>query len=280
MKKIRKLKVLLFSAVIFVSMFLGSTPAFARIRHRITHSTKSKSSSSKSYTLTPEQTTWFIIFFISFFILIIVLAVIAGIAESKKKKNLKNSTSSESYYEDTNSPKDVSEEISAQIQKNDACFNTAQFLIYAGNTAKKIVMASCRGDMDVLKALETEELFNKHSALINQKIPVTSRYDIEDFSADIIKLTEYTADNTSETISVYMNCTIFRNSYDTKITNPCNLLLTFKRPINTVSFDFGNGICPSCNAEVPPENSRCTLCGCILNFNTNGWELIDFDELP
>ena len=284
MKKVRKLRVLLFSAVIFISMFLCSSPVFARIRHHIKiRSSKSKSSKS-SVKLTPEQGTWVVIAFIGFFVVLFTLAIIASIssAKAKKKKNSNSSStsSSSSYKANLNQPQDVSDEISAEIQKNDPYFNTAQFLMYAGNIATKIVMASCKDDTDVLKALESEELFNRHSALIHQKIPVTSQYDISDFSADIIKLTEYTADDTYEKISAYLQCTVFRNAYNAAINSPCNLLLTFRRPLNTVSSDFGNGICPSCGTEISPKIARCTLCGSILNFNTNGWELIDFQELP
>lgn len=284
MKKVRKLRVFLFSAVIFVSMFLCSSPVFARIRHSIRiRSSKSKSSSKSSIKLTPEQAKWAGIIVIIFFAVLFTLAIIASIASSKAKKKQNSqgrSTSSTNYKTNPNQPQDVSDEISAEIQKNDPYFNTAQFLMYAENTAVKIVMASCKDDMDVLKALESEELFSRHSALIHQKIPVTSQYDISDFSADIIKLTEYTADDTYEKISAYLQCTVFRNAYNTAINSPCNLLLTFRRPINTVSSDFGNGICPSCGTEISPKIARCTLCGSILNFNTNSWELIDFQELP
>ena len=272
MKKIRKLKAILFLAVIAFSVFLYSTPVFAKLRFHRSFSRRS----SKKGNMNPEQLKWFALIFCTIFLIVIVLIIISSIKSSKNSAKTKKSSGS---YTNSAEPKDVSEEIAAEIKNRDLYFDTSQFLIYAENTAKRIVMASRMNDTDVLRSLESAELYEKHLSDMKSGKLKTAMSDIENFSADIIKLTEYDSDGEYEKISAYMKCTIFRNAYNTLINTPCNILLTFKRPLNTVSSYFGGGVCPSCRTESSPEESRCSLCGSILNFNTNGWELIGFEEI-
>lgn len=278
MKKIRKLRVLLFSAAAFVSILLSSVPAGARVvRSRITrgYSTNSKYSSS------PESLR---IAFIGLCIVFIAFLALMGykmvrwfVDRPGMGGNVKNYGKKYSYK--IKAPKDISEKAAKKIQKNDPNFSVTKFLLFSENTAKKLVMASSRRDTEFLREIENPMLFEKHNNLLREGNVLSSENDIKSLSANIITITEYHKNKNTEIITVYLKCSVARTSIQTKMDTPCDIVLSFKRTCGTKSSEFDDGICKSCGSDVPADLARCPICSGIAKFNTNGWELIDFDDL-
>lgn len=278
MKKIRKLRVLLFSAAVFVSILLNSVPASARVvRSRIT---KGYSTNPK-YKSSPESLR---IAFIGLCIVFIIFLILMGYKTvrwimDRSSVGSNNKKYGKKYAYKLKAPKDISEKAAKKIQKNDPAFSVTEFLLFAENTTKRIVMASSRHDTEFLKETECSTLFEKHHRLLREGNILSAQDDIKSISANIMTITEYYTHNKTEEITVYLKCSVSRNSVQTKLDTPCDIVLTFKRKIGTKSSSFTDGICASCGADISPDLPRCPQCGGIAKFNTNGWELSDFDDL-
>ncbi len=277
MKKIRRARVFLFLAAAFISGCLCSLTANAAVK------SKNKIVVQEYSTAQKNAGELRIGILVSIFLIALILGFLGfwitrwlinrkTLGESNKKYGKK-------YSYKFKAPKDISEAASGKIKKSDPAFDISKFLLFTENTAKRLVTASSSRDIDFLRENENTVLFGKHRELLREGNILSAQDDIKSLSADMIKITEYHTGNNTETITAYLKCSVSRSSCKTERGTPCDILLSFKRPRGTKSTDFSDGICTSCGADVPPSLPRCPKCNSIAKFNTNGWQLIDFDDL-
>lgn len=192
MKHLRKLKYLIVSAVVAVSVLLCTSPVSARMRHHHIIRSHSKKSGKNTVTLTPEQTKIFFICLGAFFVLVISIILISSRRAKRKNKRWVNVPSH-------------TEEILQQMAQNDPSFYADGLKDEITGILSEAVIAYTAGNTVRLRSVETERLFRFHEEKLRTK---KASLLISSVTPLTVKLLKYEIRNGTEALTVNISATV------------------------------------------------------------------------
>lgn len=221
-----------------------------------------------------------------FIILAILRAIISNIKKSKPKPKLKK-------FPDEMIPYDFTVPISSFIKENDKKFDIQKFLEWTKRVFCTVQIAWTQRDLKKIRTIENKELFEQHSAQIQEYIRLGRINVIENIDIIDVYLHKLVIDNNFENLTVSMR--VIMNNYiiDEKsgkviignkkkvIDNIYQLTFTRSKGVKTNMVNgFVMNICPNCGATVRSENAgKCEYCGSIIHMGEFSWVLSNFESV-
>jgi hypothetical protein len=187
----------------------------------------------------------------------------------------------------------VSMSIEAQIREHDPDFSVSKFISWAEEVFIALQNAWTDRDWKKIRPFENEALFNKHNRQLEEYIRNNTINVIERICVNESTLSNYTADNQYEYLTVYMKTRM--NDYiinaDTREVVKgdkdrefyTNYNLKFMRSLGVkTTVNSGKSVtnCPNCGAPTQITSSgECEYCNSVITTGQHDWVLCDLDSV-
>jgi len=180
---------------------------------------------------------------------------------------------------------DKTADLSAKIAQTDPNFSAEQFLTYVKETYIALQTAWMEKNLDKVQLLESEELFHQHKMQLEEFINLGRKNMMERIAINNAYLTDYSRDETSEHLKVFLSAVMRDYIIDEKsgaviagnkdVDTHMNYILTFTRSADAIT-KGDSGIktmaCPNCGAPTEITSSgKCTYCGSLITSGKYSW---------
>lgn len=291
-KKILK-SILLISALVFV--FMISTITLADVGNFNTYDSGSSSSSSSSwgssssswdsgssYSGSSSSSSGGIGSVIFVFVIVIIIIVLS-------KKGMINSNNSSTH------PINIdNKQIVERIRQSDPNFSEEEFLMWTKDLFVKLQNAWTARDFESIRAFETPDLFEQHSAQLKEYVNMNRINVVERISVSYAGITNYESDGAKETITIVLNSkmkdyiidsetkkllegnkdTYWNRSYRMKFVR------TLGKQTQAASSELNTTNCPNCGAPTKVTSSgRCEYCGSVIVTDDHDWVLSSLESI-
>lgn len=230
---------------------------------------------------------------------LIVIIVIIVIIISGRKNNVNLRRNSVQNHRNPNSNinyKNVSaidsSTVLAKIKQVDQFFNEANFLSWAKNLFVKLQNAWTDRDFEIIRTLETEELFEQHSNQIKRYIENKQINVMDRIAVNFAKLYSFEQDDDKDTLSIILNSSmvdyiideeskkVLQGNKTTRRTN--TYLMTFIRKKGVVTLESTDEVkttnCPNCGAPTLITSSgKCEYCASVITTGEHDWVLSNLE---
>ena len=185
------------------------------------------------------------------------------------------------------------EEIENIIKEHDPNFSADELIAYVKQLYVDIQLAWCKRDMESLRPVLHENLYNTTVNQIKEKIAQGVIYHYESIVVDTAYLTSLTHDDKFEYVSLYVSARMYdwqedenthqilRGDKTTRWTLKYKMKLM--RPLeatHTGTINTDSPKCPSCGAPLEVgATSKCEYCGSIVRTDKHTWILNEFTTL-
>jgi len=237
-------------------------------------------------------------FTIVFIIAIFLIAIAKGKNNSNKGGNLSERNISQYYPENnhriTYTRNQIrSESVADEIRKVDKYFNDEQFLAWTKNIFVKLQTAWSNRDWEVIRPIESENLFEQHSRQLQGYIDRKQINKMERICVNFAELVSFMQDNEKDILIVALNASmldyivdeqsgmVLKGSKDNRLTNTYKLTFTRKKGIITAegTEKVKTTNCPNCGAPTTITSSgKCEFCGAVVTIGAHDWVLSDMER--
>lgn len=186
----------------------------------------------------------------------------------------------------------VQRNVANEIQEVDPYFNEDKFLSWAKTIFIKLQNAWTARDWEQIRTIESEELFEQHSAQIQQYIDKKQINVMDRIAVNYAKLLNFSQDNDKDTLSILLNSSMADYIIDEttkkviqgdKITRRTKTyIMTFirKKGVKTQesTSEKETTNCPNCGAPTQITSSgKCEYCGSIITTGEHDWVLSNLE---
>ena len=217
---------------------------------------------------------------------ILIILIIIAASRSGKVATYSNSSSSLSNDEVD------SRLVLKQVKQVDEFFNEADFLSYAKNVFVKLQNAWTARDWEVIRPLETEDLFEQHSNQLKQYISRKQINVMERIAVNYAKLYSFEQDNDKDTLSILLNSSmidyikeeetdkIVMGDKTTRRTKTYLMTFIRKKGVKTSQStgEVKTTNCPNCGAPTRiTSTGKCEYCGAVIKTGNHDWVLSNLE---
>ena len=171
------------------------------------------------------------------------------------------------------------------VQRFDPSFSSEQMLTFAKDTFIAVQNAWCARDLEPVRGLMHNNLYNTTVKQVQAKIDQHVTYHYENYTFKNVYLTSYVRDSEYEYITVYLNTEYidYQTSDDTgeilrgdrNTMWKMRYLMKFMRSVGGSS--EAPRFCPNCGAPLDISSSgKCEYCGSTVTTGSFDWLLSDF----
>lgn len=226
---------------------------------------------------------------IFFFIILAIIIVL-----SKKGKLNSNSRPYYDHYHQTRTPiptYDSSNTIN-KIHEVDPYFNEDKFLSWAKTTFIKLQNAWTARDWEQIRTIESEELFEQHSAQIKRYIDRKQINVMDRIAVNYAKLYSFSQDEDKDTLSILLNSSmadyiidentqeVIQGDKITRRTKTYKMTFIRKKGLKTSEStdEKKTTNCPNCGAPTNITSSgKCEYCGSVITIGEHDWVLSNLE---
>lgn len=226
---------------------------------------------------------------IFFFIILAIIIVL-----SKKGKLNSNSRPYYDHYHQTRTPiptYDSSNTIN-KIHEVDPYFNEDKFLSWAKTTFIKLQNAWSARDWEQIRTIESEELFEQHSAQIKRYIDRKQINVMDRIAVNYAKLYSFSQDEDKDTLSILLNSSmadyiidentqeVIQGDKITRRTKTYKMTFIRKKGLKTSEStdEKKTTNCPNCGAPTNITSSgKCEYCGSVITIGEHDWVLSNLE---
>lgn len=226
---------------------------------------------------------------IFFFIILAIIIVL-----SKKGKLNSNSRPYYDHYHQTRTPiptYDSSNTIN-KIHEVDPYFNEDKFLSWAKTTFIKLQNAWTARDWEQIRTIESEELFEQHSAQIKRYIDKKQINVMDRIAVNYAKLYSFSQDEDKDTLSILLNSSmadyiidentqeVIQGDKITRRTKTYKMTFIRKKGLKTSEStdEKKTTNCPNCGAPTNITSSgKCEYCGSVITIGEHDWVLSNLE---
>lgn len=226
---------------------------------------------------------------IFFFIILAIIIVL-----SKKGKLNGNSRPYYDHYHQTRTPiptYDSSNTIN-KIHEVDPYFNEDKFLSWAKTTFIKLQNAWTARDWEQIRTIESEELFEQHSAQIKRYIDKKQINVMDRIAVNYAKLYSFSQDEDKDTLSILLNSSmadyiidentqeVIQGDKITRRTKTYKMTFIRKKGLKTSEStdEKKTTNCPNCGAPTNITSSgKCEYCGSVITIGEHDWVLSNLE---
>lgn len=224
-------------------------------------------------------------------ITIIVVVAALGIGGFWASKPAKKGKNTQSYNNANRSrPKNVPNrnvEIRDTVRKFDPSFSADEMVSYATDTFVRVQNAWCARDLEPVRGLMHNNLYNTTKKQVQSKIDQHVTYHYENITISNAYLTSYVRDSEFEYVTAYLNVKYidYQTNDDTgeiikgdKTTMwHLRYLMKFMRSTSGTGSSEAPKFCPNCGAPLDIASSgKCEYCGSTVTSTSFDWLLSDF----
>ena len=224
-------------------------------------------------------------------ITIIVVVAALGIGGFWASKPAKKGKNTQSYNNANRSrPKNVpnrNAEIRDTVRKFDPSFSADGMVSYATDTFVRVQNAWCARDLEPVRGLMHNNLYNTTMKQVQSKIDQHVTYHYENITISNAYLTSYVRDSEFEYVTAYLNVKYidYQTNDDTgeiirgdKTTMwHLRYLMKFMRSTSAAGTPEAPKHCPNCGAPLDITSSgKCEYCGSTVTSSSFDWLLSDF----
>ena len=257
----------------------------SRSRSRSYSSSGRSSSSSGSSEIDEKTAIILVIAFLVIFVSVFGLIIWCVKQPDKKSKKYKNIPPMFPY--------NATEQITEFIKQNDENFDTEQFLLWAKNIFIIIQTAWAKRDLEKIRTIEKEELFEQHNTQLQEYIRLGRINIMENINVIDAYLHKLVIDENFENLTVSLRATM--NDYIINEKNGKVLMgnknevfdtiyqMTFTRR-KGIKTNLINGlivnVCPHCGATVESASAGvCQYCGSVVHSGEFNWVLSNLESV-
>jgi len=171
------------------------------------------------------------------------------------------------------------------VQRFDPSFSSEEMLTFAKNTFIAVQDAWCAKDLEPVRGLMHNNLYNTTLKQVQAKIDQHVTYHYENYTFRNVYLTSYVRDSEYEYITVYLNTQYIDYQVDDNTGNiirgdkttmwKMRYLMKFMRSVERQSEQ--PKFCPNCGAPLDIASSgKCLYCGSTVTTSSFDWLLSDF----
>ena len=171
------------------------------------------------------------------------------------------------------------------IQQSDPSFSIEEMLTFAQNTFIAVQNAWCAKDLEPVRGLMHNNLYNTTLRQVQAKIDQHVTYHYENYTFRNVYLTSYVRDREYEYITVYLNTEYIDYQTDDNTGNiirgdkttmwKMRYLMKFMRSVNRQTDQPKS--CPNCGAPLDiASTDKCGYCGSTVTTSSFDWLLSDF----
>ena len=257
----------------------------SRSRSRSYSSSGRSSSSSGSSEIDQKTAIILVIAFLVIFVSVFGLIIWCVKQPDKKSKKYKNIPPMFPY--------NATEQITEFIKQNDENFDTEQFLLWAKNIFITIQTAWAQRDLEKIRTIEKEELFEQHNTQLQEYIRLGRINIMENINVIDAYLHKLVIDENFENLTVSLRATM--NDYIINEKNGKVLMgnknevfdtiyqMTFTRR-KGIKTNLINGlivnVCPHCGATVESASAGvCQYCGSVVHSGEFNWVLSNLESV-
>ncbi|MCR4779987.1 MAG: Tim44 domain-containing protein [Ruminiclostridium sp.] len=167
----------------------------------------------------------------------------------------------------------------------DPSFSSEQMMTFAQNTFIAVQNAWCAKDLEPVRGLMHNNLFNTTSRQVQAKIDQHVTYHYENYTFRNVYLTSYVRDSDYEYMTVYLNTEYIDYQTDDNTgavikgdkTTMWKMRYLMKFMRSTARPASGQGTCPNCGAPLEiASTGKCVYCGSTVTTSSFDWLLCDF----
>ena len=171
------------------------------------------------------------------------------------------------------------------VQQTDPSFSSEQMIAFAQDTFIAVQNAWCARDLEPVRGLMHNNLFNTTSRQVQAKIDQHVTYHYENYTFRNVYLTSYVRDADYEYITVYLNTEYidYQTSDDTGeiIKGDRSTMWKMRYLMKFMRSRGGSSeqpkTCPNCGAPLDMASTgKCVYCGSTVTTSSFGWILSDF----
>lgn len=232
-------------------------------------------------------------------IIFVIMIVIVAISTSKNqnytnipRKSYTNPNYSNKSYYTRNQAR--SEMVANEVRRVDKYFNDEQFLAFAKNTFIKLQNAWSERNWEIIRTIETENLYEIHSKQIKEYINKKQINKMERIAINFAELVSFAQDNEKDVLVVALNSSmldyivdektgmVLRGSKDNRLTNTYKLIFVRKKGVITEAGTekLKTTNCPNCGAPTNITSSgKCEFCGSVITIGIHDWVLGDMERM-
>lgn len=231
----------------------------------------------------------------TFLVVVVIVVLIIVFSTSKKGNQINNLMNNKSNYNNSrpiliNNSKAIGE----QIRQNDKYFSEENFLSWVRDVFIKLQNAWTKRDWHKMRPFESNELFEQHSAQLQEYIDNGKINVVERINIQFAEIAEHKYDGDKELLIVNLQAVM--NDYIIDA-NTKELLqgdknkewvmrykMTFARK-NGVKTQTGTSNksttnCPNCGAPTDITSSgQCEYCGSVITTGEHDWVLVNIEAL-
>ena len=176
-------------------------------------------------------------------------------------------------------------DIRSAVQQFDPSFSSEQMLTFAKDTFIAVQNAWCAKDLEPVRGLMHNNLFNTTSRQIQAKIEQHVTYHYENYTFNNVYLTSYVRDSEYEYITVYLNTQYIDYQTDDNtgavIKGDKTTMWKMRYLMKFMRSRGGSSeqpkTCPNCGAPLDMASTgKCVYCGSTVTTSSFGWILSDF----
>lgn len=171
------------------------------------------------------------------------------------------------------------------VQQSDPSFSSEQMITFAQNTFIAVQNAWCAKDLEPVRGMMHNNLYNTTLRQVQAKIDQHVTYHYENYTFKNVYLTSYVRDIDYEYITVYLNTEYIDYQTDDNTGNiirgdtstmwKMRYLMKFMRSVNRQTDQ--TKFCPNCGAPLDIASSgKCEYCGSTVTTSGFDWLLSDF----
>ncbi len=222
----------------------------------------------------------------------LVLWVVIKIATNGRTSS--NSRPYYDHYHQTRTPiptYDSSNTIN-KIHEVDPYFNEDKFLSWAKTTFIKLQNAWTARDWEQIRTIESEELFEQHSAQIKRYIDKKQINVMDRIAVNYAKLYSFSQDEDKDTLSILLNSSmadyiidentqkVIQGDKITRRTKTYKMTFIRKKGLKTSEStdEKKTTNCPNCGAPTNITSSgKCEYCGSVITIGEHDWVLSNLE---
>lgn len=185
---------------------------------------------------------------------------------------------------------DLSEYVANAIRENDPNFSSDKFLGFAREVFMKIQEAWTNRDWKVIRPFESEELFARHKAQLDDYIRNNKINKVEKITIKHCSLHSFQQDGDKEVLTVWLNAIMRDYVIDAETKNVLEsnpnrdwymkyeMVFNRKAGLKTEAGKNGFSItnCPNCGAPTEVTSAgQCAYCGSVITTGEHDWVLTD-----
>lgn len=234
-------------------------------------------------------------------IIFVIMIVIVAISTSKNQNytNIPRKSYTKPNYSNTNKSyytrnQARSEMVANEVRRVDKYFNDEQFLAFAKNTFIKLQNAWSERNWEIIRTIETENLYEIHSKQIKEYINKKEINKMERIAINFAELVSFAQDNEKDVLVVALNSSmldyivdektgmVLRGSKDNRLTNTYKLIFVRKKGVITEAGTekLKTTNCPNCGAPTNITSSgKCEFCGSVITIGIHDWVLGDMERM-